>query len=245
MKDREGSNTGGKEFLTPTPTPPQPAYRVGTLLTVRDHEILEALTRHVRVFSLCQVARTWWSDAENPTRAAERRLHQLAGENLLSIERAPAHPELKLEAPIACWNLNAAEPNFGAVSYELQRRWHAHPVLTACVSASRLAADRLGGYGGRPPRSIERTHDIHMAQVYLLYRLRQPELLPDWVFEEQVKVERRLAAGNSNHGNKLPDVLLRTKPKTRAIEFGGAYGKDKLIAFHRYCKEQLLPYEIW
>ena len=111
------------------------------------------------------------------------------------------------------------------------------------VSAE-IAADRFGGYGGRPPRSIERTHDIHMAQVYLLYRLRQPELLSDWVFEEQVKAERKLAA-YSNHGDKLPDVLLRTESQTRAIEFGGAYGKDKLIAFHRYCKEHLLPYEIW
>jgi len=84
-----------------------------------------------------------------------------------------------------------------------------------------------------------------MAQVYLFYRLRRPELLPLWVFEEQVKSERRRAGGRSAHGEKLPDVILRSGSGTRVIEFGGAYGKDKLIAFHGYCKERLLAYEIW
>jgi hypothetical protein len=230
---------------TTTRTPLRFGSHVALVLTNRDREILEALTRHVRVLSLPQIARTWWRDSQNPARAADSRLRILAAEGLLSIERTLAHPELTLDSPLARWDLSEAEPNFGAISYQLQRRWSSHPVLMACFSASKVAADRLGGHGARPPRAVERTHDIHMAQVYLLYRLRQPEVLADWVFEEQVKAERRLAPGRPNYGDKLPDVLLRTKSQTRAIEFGGAYSKEKLIAFHGYCKEQLLPYEIW
>jgi len=29
------------------------------------------------------------------------------------------------------------------------------------------------------------------------------------------------------------------------IEFGGSYGKRKVQAFHDYCEEHSLPYEIW
>ena len=113
------------------------------------------------------------------------------------------------------------------------------------AEASRLAADRFGGFSGRPPRAVERTHDIHMARVYLLYRLRQPELLQHWVFEEQVKSERRRARQQSGPSDKLPDVLLRTGSGTMAVEFGGAYGKDKVTAFHGYCKEHSISYELW
>ena len=83
-----------------------------------------------------------------------------------------------------------------------------------------------------------------MAQVFLHYRLLHPERMSDWVFEEQVKAERR-RAGRSEAGEKLPDAFLRTHSATKVIEFGGAYGKDKLVAFHRYCKENSFSYEIW
>jgi len=221
------------------------------VLTKRDLEIFDTLTKRVRVLSLAQVGRTWWPEAKEPARIAENRLQILVGESLLQIERAPAHPEIQIDAPVASWALGQAEPNFGAVSYQLQSRWHEHPVLTPCVSASRAAADRFGGYGGRPPRSVERTHDIHMAQVFLRFRGRHPESVRDWVFEEQVKIERKLAghrsapSQGSQPGEKLPDAFLRSKSGTRVIEFGGAYGKDKLIAFHGYCKEHSFPYEIW
>lgn len=218
---------------------------MGILFTERDLEIFDALTKRVRVLSLAQIARTWWPTAKDATRVAENRLRVLAGENLLQIERAPAHPEIRLDAPVITWSFALGDPNFGAVSYQLQSRWRDHPVLTPCVSASKKAADRFGGYGGRPPRSVERTHDIHMAQVFLHYRLSNPDVLTDWVFEEQVKAERKRVGDRSESGEKLPDAFLRSNSGTRVVEFGGAYGKDKLITFHRYCKEHSFPYEIW
>ena len=84
-----------------------------------------------------------------------------------------------------------------------------------------------------------------MAQVYLFYLRHHPELMPQWIFEEQIKSERKRDARSSGPDEKLPDVILRSSAGTRVIEFGGAYGKDKLISFHGYCKEYSLPYEIW
>jgi len=84
-----------------------------------------------------------------------------------------------------------------------------------------------------------------MAQVYLFYRVRHPELVPHWVFEEQIKSERRHARHESGAAEKLPDAVVRSDSFTRVVEFGGAYGKDKLAAFHGYCKEYAFSYEIW
>jgi hypothetical protein len=85
-----------------------------------------------------------------------------------------------------------------------------------------------------------------MAQVFLHYRRHDPAVLRDWVFEEQVKAERKANNTRSaHHGEKLPDAFIRSHSGTRVVEFGGAYGKDKLISFHRYCKEYSFPYEIW
>lgn len=215
------------------------------MLTRRDLEILEALTKRVRVFTLSQIARTWWNTSADSDSVAGSRLQRLATENLIHLERASAHPELALEIPVATWKPGDCEPNFGAISYRLQSRWSSHPVLTACVSASKLAATRFGGFGGRPPREVERTHDIHLSHVYLRYRLEHPELLSTWVYEEETKFERRLSEGKPKFGEKLPDVFLRAGADVRVVEFGGAYGKDKLAAFHGYCKERQYPYEIW
>lgn len=215
------------------------------LLTNRDREILKALTHHVRVFSLDQIARTWWADSEvnSPTRSADTRLKQLKTAGLVTIERLPARPELPLQSPVFSWSPSEPDPHFAAISYRLQNRWRDHPVLTPCVSASKIAANRFGGYGGRPPRAVERTHDIHMAGVYLIYRTVKPETLPFWVFEEQVKAERRKQPRIL--GEKLPDVIIRTPESTRVVEFGGAYGTDKVVAFHGYCKDRSLSYELW
>lgn len=210
-------------------------------LTQRDIEILEALTEHIRVFSLQQISRTWWAGAKTGLQSAGDRLKILAGEQLVEIHRAPAHPEIDLPAPVIDWTPGDPVPDFGSSSYKLQARWNQHPVMTICVSATQTAMNRFGGHGGRPPRQIERTHDIHMAAVYLYYRSRSPELLPGWVFEERIKQERK-----REKFERLPDVLLRNPSGTeRAIEFGGAYSKAKLTLFHGYCNEKNLPYEVW
>jgi len=211
----------------------------GAHLTPRDLEILDALTKRVRVLTLPQVARTWWAASKNPTENARDRLQILKANTLVQIQRVPAHPELPLEEPVSTWTPGEAPPVFGAVSYRLQVRWSLPTVTTVCMSATTKAANRLGGHGGRFPREVERTHDIHLARVYLSFKDRRPDLLPGWTFEEALRQEHRRSS------ERLPDVIILDGHTRRVIEFGGAYPKAKLEAFHGYCKEKALPYEIW
>lgn len=234
----------GVIVLRPLPEALSLGISLETALTTRDRAILEALTQRVRVLTLRQIARTWWADSGE--RAAESRLRRLEAQNLLSLRRELAHPEIEISEPTVAWEPGKQDPDAGALSYRLQSRWTMLPSSTLCVSATRLSASNFGGHGGRPSRAVERTHDIHMAAVYLVYRSRSPEVLQWWIFEERIKAERKLVTGRAKtFGEKLPDAILRTPLGPKAIEFGGAYGKDKVLSFHRYCKDQALPYEIW
>jgi hypothetical protein len=109
--------------------------------------------------------------------------------------------------------------------------------MMTVVSASKKSANTFGGHGGRLPREVERTHDIHLGRVYLLYRLQTPSILSSWVFEEEIRKERGQGM--------LPDAIILTASSQRAVEFGGAYGKAKLERFHRFCESQNLSYEVW
>jgi len=208
-------------------------------LTSRDLELLDTLTRKVRVLTIQQIARTWWTTSQRAIENARERVSVLSSRQLLQTQRVPAHPELPLEAPAASWNIGEAKPDFGSVSYRLKARWKDHLVSTLCVSATSSSANRFSGHGGRFPRQVERSHDIHLAAVYLRYRQEQPELVPGWIFEEQLREEKQRRSG------RLPDVIICTGSTNKVVEFGGAYPKAKLEAFHAYCKEQELPYEIW
>jgi len=207
------------------------------ILRSRDEELLEALTHHVRVLTLPQIARTWWANFPNPIRTARARLRALESEDLVILQQALAHPELDFDAPVFSWEPPFPSPDAGAISYRLQSRWSAHPITTCCIAASRAAANRFHGHGGRFPRAVERSHDINLSRVYLIYRERGA--LPGWTFEEELR-------GNRRHRTEpLPDVVIDIGESRRIVEFGGAYPKAKLDRFHAYCKEHSFPYEIW
>ncbi len=208
-------------------------------LTDRDRDYLGAVSSKVRTFTLEQMARTWWPAARTGRALAHARLTTLAEEGLLLLERRPV-AEIPVLAPETVWELEMLPPDFGALSYRLQKRWNQHPVMTTLVSASKTCANMFSGHGGRVSRDSECRHDVHLSEVYLLYRRLHPALLPFWIFEERLRQER-----GARCQEMLPDVLIRSTTVTRAVEFGGAYSKSKLEAFHAYCVEKTLPYEIW
>ncbi len=94
----------------------------------------------------------------------------------------------------------------------------------------------FGGHGGRFPRESEETHDIHVSAIYLNLRLSAPALAVSWIHEEEIKRERKQSKG------KLPDAIVSHR---KVIEFGGAYKKQKLIGFHRFCEANNFEYEVW
>jgi hypothetical protein len=74
--------------------------------------------------------------------------------------------------------------------------------------------------------------------VFLLYRIRGD--ISGWVFEEAIRTEK-----GRRKSERLPDVVLTEASRSKVVEFGGAYPPRKLEAFHAYCSEKRLPYEVW
>lgn len=204
------------------------AFEVDCCLGDEAREFLAVLTLRVRVLSVPQIARTW------PKAIAG--LKRLEAQGLLFSFTAVAHPELPLVEPVLRWTKGGELPDFGRASYQLRSRWNQPGIPTRCVIASRAAGRMFGGHGGRHPRESEETHDIHLAAVYLRFRSIWPELAASWVHEEEIKRERKQRRG------KLPDALIG---KDRVVEFGGAYKKEKLIAFHKFCEARGFDYEVW
>jgi hypothetical protein len=219
-----------------------PGVTLGDRFTLnpRDIDILDALSIRVRLFSVAQVARTWWGSTSAPESNAQKRLKLLEAAGLVTRFNLMARPELPLEAPVLIWEPGQATPDLGAASYQLQSRFTAPLQTTPCVIATSRAATKFGGYGGRFPKYAEQTHDVHVAAMYLRYRSLRPDLIRHWISEEIIKRTRQKIKGD-----KLPDAMIRTGDYERVIEFGGEYEKEKLIAFHDYCVKKDLPYELW
>lgn len=211
-------------------------------ITQRDDEILDALTLRVRLLSLDQVTRTWWSGMTYGKKAALRRLRQLGDAGKLLVFDLPAHPEIHLAQPVCRWKPRQPAPAFDSVSYKLSSRWTEPPIRHRAVIASKATGRHYGGWGGRFPRGTERTHDLHMATVFLVKLKCRDFSTPNWLSEEKIRERRaRKRSGKLGH---LPDAVI-ARPKRLAVEFGGAYSPDKLRSFHAYCEEVGLPYEIW
>ena len=207
-------------------------------LTARWEEVLLSLTAKVPLLTLPQVASTWF-EGDEPS-AAES-LKKLEAKRLLNRLKVSARPELELPGPIVRYEPGMAAPNFGPVAYQLRSRWTQAPVEQSIYVATSNARRVFGGYlGGRKPRPSDLTHDIHLAQVYLRYRIEKPEIANAWVPEAELMAENRMT------GRRVPDSAIYlggSESPTLFIEFGGAYPKKKLVTFHAACRAT--AYEIW
>lgn len=200
-------------------------------------QVAEALTRRVRLLTSTQIADTWFN---GDIRMAGSALSQLRRYAMVDTQHVLARPLPTLLAPIVTWNYGDASPDFGKAAYRIKNRWTQPVTTTEIAIATREARKRLGGYcGGRWPRSSEVSHDIGLAGVYLWYRTNASELADHWVSEAQILAEGLV------RGDALPDAVIRhtDRSRCRVVEFGGSYGKQKLVAFHE--KMQATSYEIW
>jgi hypothetical protein len=209
-------------------------------MTDRDREILETLTLRVRMLSVAQVARTFWSNGAIGEANSRRRLSQLDDAGLVHRLTVMARPELNLTEPLIDWRPGLEAPALGQVAYKLKRRWTEPVRSTAVVIATARAASQLGGTGGRRPRASEITHDLHMATVYLLARTDHARSRR-WISEAAYSKRWGKA------GERVPDAALLSSRggRKKLIEVGGAYPKRKLEGFHRFCEDQELGYELW
>lgn len=213
---------------------------VATVITNRDEQLLFALARAVRFFSLNQIARTWWTDTPSGTANARRRLRQLTSAGLLDSERIFAEELPQLDSPVVSWEPGQSAPDAGAVAWKLQSRWTKAPrPITAFYATSRLA-NRYGGQArGRISHPDQASHDLGLSEMYLSFFARHPTEVEHWIGEDIFAAERK--------GQKLPDAVLRNEQGEvyRVLEFGGAYDAMRVEAFHLDNERRRLPYELW
>jgi len=210
-----------------------------SILTERDSEILAVLTAKVRIVSDEQMGRRWWADSVKPTEAARRSLKRNIDAGLLDTGQGMAHPMLALMSPVATWSPGSVQPDPERTSYLLQSRWTEAPRNVRWYSATRRAGALAGGFGGRGPRASELTHDLHLAELYLRLERQHPAQAASWAHEATLYT---LGMGRNQ---RLPDAMVRDGKNWRVIEFGGAYPSEKVQAFHEFCAERELAYEIW
>ena len=146
---------------------------------------------------------------------------------------------LTLEKPVAVWRPGNEEPKFGPVAYRLQKRWTKPLKLTTVLLASRKAANRFGGFGGKFKHRTQLTHDVHLAEIYLGYLKADGSIAERWLGEE--------IAEKAKPADKLPDATLVNGDGTAnlIVEFGGSYDRRRVEKFHRFCERKSLPYELW
>lgn len=206
-------------------------------LTDKHCEILEPLTSKVRVLTHGQIARSFFSRARNTDRMLQSILKELEEAEYLRSYTAMVHPEIQLKAPLCSYYPGDPDPDFAPVANKTRGRWKRAPVETTLIYATDFASQVFGGYvGGRKPRASETRHDIHLSQIFLNLRKRDPSLAAVWIPEEQLYQERQDSNG------RMPDAEIRTDTPF-FIEFGGSYPRQKLEAFHGEQKHT--AYQIW
>lgn len=208
------------------------------LWTNRDLDIVETLTRRVRLLSIEQIARIWWPAADG-LRVVRRRLQRLIDGRLLDQTMVNAHPPLPVSSPLTVWMPGDDAPDAAAVSAQARSRWTEVAVPTDVFSATRLGANLFGSSGGRLPDFNHRDHDLLFGQVYAVYRTTRPGEANMWVGED--------ALSKAGYRIKDPDAFLVNDcgHRLRVIESTGRYSVRQVESFHEYCVERDLPYELW
>ena len=207
-------------------------------ITARDHELLQALTQKVRLFSQRQIASHWWNSA---LPNARRRLKRLAVLEL--VERITVHARSipAIESPLVSWCPSDSPPDFGQVAYRCKQRWRSQ-AMRPCAAwiVTETGSQHFGGIRrGSLRHPTQATHDLGVAAVWL----RLHEVAPQWA--AAWRSEDLLA--HTRHGEKLPDAFIvdDSAQVVWVIEFGGGYDAERVQAFHNDCSARGLSYQLW
>jgi hypothetical protein len=153
--------------------------------------------------------------------------------------RVTAMPLPSVQRPVLRWSPGDALPNFGAISWQLVRRWKEPARRVTVWHATRYAAQQFGGRGrGRLKLPDQATHDLGVSQVYLYYLTHDAKRAVSWIGEDLLP---------SRRGEKHPDAIIQDEPSGTklVIEFGGQYPAERVAAFHEDCEAKGLCYELW
>lgn len=206
--------------------------------TPRDLDIVETLTRRVRLLTEPQIQSIWWTQPCTPA-VVRRRLWKLRSNGLLERTTINAQPVRTTLTPLAEWSPGSTAPDSTAVSEAARRRWDQPAVPTRVYSASRLAANLFGSSATGFPRPEQFDHDLLLGQVYVEYRTHRQQLADQWIGED--------ALPKAGFRIKDPDAFLRDEDGrvVRVIESAGRYSPLQIESFHDHCRRYSLSYELW
>jgi len=178
------------------------------------------------------------------TASARSLLQRLRAEGLIRIARTAVALH-EADSPIASRSFGEPPPDFGALAWQLEKRWRdaANRRVTICWATAR-AARLLGGVTKFDRRAGQIEHDLGTASVLVRLHETRPGVADSWIGED---VLRRDYAPGSPVLKKIPDGAIITEDQiVRVVEYGGQYPADRLRRFdaHFYRKHNI-PYEIW
>jgi hypothetical protein len=202
----------------------------------RDEEIVRTLAERVRVMSLDQVARHWWTDTRWGKQRCQQVLQELAVEEMLVLRHVLARPVQRLASSLLRWHPGNAVPDFRSLSRLLHRRARQSARMTDIVFATARAVYLFGRR--RPTIKLTQiTHDLSVAEVYLHYRRQGQHQF--WTGEDQLDSEWPLRI--------KPDAVLLNEVGAivRAVEYGGDYPPERLLEIHAGMADIELSYEMW
>jgi len=205
--------------------------------------VLRELTWSVRVFTTTQVERMLRARYGGDI-SARSLIQRCRAENLIRVARtAVAFHEAG--EPIASRERGQPAPRFGALAWQLEKRWRdlASRRVTICWATPR-AARLCAGVAGFDRRVLQLEHDLGTASVLVSLHQAAPEIANQWVGED---ILRRDFAPFCTALNKIPDAaLLSGDHIVRVIEYGGQYSATRLRQFDsHFHRKHHLPYDIY
>lgn len=207
-----------------------------TVWTDSEVSILRALAVQVRIASRDQIKRGWFGAAPTSCELTDDALMRLTSAGLIQSRIVEAHPILELKRPLFTWRLKDREPTdatFESLAEVIRARWAESEVPVEVYFATSRSVRLFGAFSDAiHPKHCEATHDLHLAEVFVRYRLKTPLLVRKWNGESAFP-----KLGFDFKGMKDPDAFLidADARALRIIEFAGKYSADHLHAFHRHC----------
>jgi 2-succinyl-5-enolpyruvyl-6-hydroxy-3-cyclohexene-1-carboxylate synthase len=208
--------------------------------TSESFSLIDVLARRVRVLTVGQIARTWFSAAADPHQAALKALRRLECAEMVWINTQMVHPELPLAEPLLDWHPDAnVEPCFDRLAWLTEKRWQARPERTHVVRATAKARALRGALacGRKALRASDLTHDVHVAAVFLLFAKENPQLAASWSGEDEILAWKRALT------SRIPDAVIEQDGEEIAVDFAGRYDARKLRAMHADYRCQ--RYQLW
>ena len=208
------------------------------VLLDRDIEILHVLLTKVRFLSLRQIADAFFAgDMAN----AVRRLETLEERGFLVSFRLNARTPAPVNSPLVIWTPGSDQPSASRIAYCLGKRWLRQGTrMRLCYFVGpRFEAMTGIPCRAKPLHTLQASHDLGLAELFLYFRQNRSEDAILWRGEN--------ASDVTDLKSQRPDAVLLDSSgyEARVIEYGGLYNAKRLDRLHRCCKQRSLPYELW